>query len=325
MCRTTTPVATALLLVLGVAACASAGDRRSSSAKGQDDAAAQEIRCGGRTRTHLVHLPTGYNGSSPVPLVLSLHGRHGQGKDQAKLSGFDDVADRNGFIVVYPDGVGKSWNALHGTGKAEEQGVDDVEYIDTLIDDLMERYAIDPRRIYAAGMSNGGAFAHRLGCELSGRIAAIASVAGQMAPKLAAECKPSGPVAVIDFHGTRDRIVPYDGGKTKGGGELLSAPETADVWRSLNGCGDSSRQSLSKGKVKCQTSVGCSAPVTLCTVSGAGHTWPGGHQYLPRLLVGNTNRDVDASEMIWEFFAANPKEARARRGSGRTSPDSKKE
>lgn len=320
-------VATVCALVLALlagAACATANQGGGSNKPQAGTDATEEIQFGGRTRTFIVHFPEGYSDQNPVPLVLSFHGRKGQGKNQAQLSGFDQVADRHGFIVVYPDGVGKSWNALHGTGDAEKLGVDDVGFVGALIDTLMERYTIDPRRVYASGMSNGGAFVHRLGCEMSDRFAAIASVAGQMAPELAAQCKPTDPVAVIDFHGTKDRIVPYDGGKTKGGGDLLSAPATAEYWRSINGCDKTSKETFSKGDVTCRTFTGGRAPVTLCTVKGTGHTWPGGYQYLPRILIGKTSRDVDASEMIWDFFAANPKLISPRRAPGRTAPEKTK-
>ncbi len=321
-------VATACTLALALltaAACAAATQGHGSKESQAGTDAIEEIQFDGRSRTFIVHFPKGYCDEKPVPLVLSFHGRHGQGKNQAKLSGFDEVADRHGFIVVYPDGVGKSWNALHGTGEAEELGVDDVGFVGALIDTMMERYKIDPRRIYASGMSNGGVFAHRLGCEMSERFAAIASVAGQMAPKMAEQCDPTDGVAVIDFHGTKDRIVPYDGGKTKGGGDLLSAPATAGVWRSVNGCDKNSKQTFAKGDVTCLTYTGGRAPVTLCTVKGTGHTWPGGYQYMPRILVGKTSRDVDASEMIWDFFAANPKLISPRRAPGRTAPKKPKD
>jgi polyhydroxybutyrate depolymerase len=261
---------------------------------------------GGLPRISLIHVPSGYDGKTPLPVVLSFHGRHGEGKDQQKLSHFDEVSDRHRFLVVYPDGIGKSWNALHGTGEAESRGVDDVGFVRALLDRLAERYVVDKNRIYASGMSNGGFFAHRLGCELSERFAAIASVAGQMSPALAKICRPQEPVAVLDIHGTADRIVPYKGGKTDGGGSLLSAEETVSIWRRLNKSAGEG-ETTTNGQVVCRTYQGGTAPVRFCTVTGAGHTWPGGFQYLPRLLVGATNRDVDASEMIWQFFAENPK------------------
>jgi polyhydroxybutyrate depolymerase len=265
-----------------------------------------DLKHGGINRTSLVYVPSSYDGKTPVPLVLSFHGRHGEGKDQAKLSDLHKVGERKGFIVVYPDGVGKSWNALHGTGDAEARGIDDVGFVDALLDKLAERYKIDPNRIYASGMSNGGFFAHRLGCERSTRFAAIATVAGEMSPALAKICRPQRPIPVLIIHGTKDRIVPYAGGTTEGGGSLLSADKTAETWSQLNRCSGGLKETMHKGDVTSRSYQGCHAPVTLCTVEGAGHTWPGGDQYLPRLLVGNTNRDVNASEMIWEFFAANP-------------------
>jgi polyhydroxybutyrate depolymerase len=272
-----------------------------------------EVKHGGMTRTSLVYVPSGYDGKKAVPLVLSFHGRHGQGKDQASLTELHKVGERHGFIVAYPDGVGKSWNAKHGTGEAEARGVDDVGFVDALLATLSERFKIDPNRIYASGMSNGGFFAHRLGCERSTRFAAIATVAGEMAPALESVCKPEEPIPVLIIHGTRDRIVPFAGGKTDGGGSLLSAEKTAEVWSRLNDARGQAKETFKKGKVTCRSYQDGRAPVTLCSVEGAGHTWPGGDQYAPRLLVGTTNNDVNASEMIWEFFDANPRGSRKSR------------
>jgi len=316
-------ILTIIALVFGLCtaiACASGAEGHDASGAASGVDVHGEIEHGGYTRTYMVHVPKGYSADTPVPLVLSFHGRHGQGEGQAKLTGFSEVADRHGFIVVYPDGIEKSWNAMHGAGPAQEKGVDDVGFVEALIDRLQADYAIDPKRVYAAGMSNGGFFSHRLGCELSPRLAAIASVAGEMGPELAKVCQPEYPIAVLDIHGTKDRIVPYDGGETKGGGELLSVEDTVDVWRQLNDCALRSDVTLEKGDVVCRTFRECTAPVEQCTVEGAGHTWPGGYQYLPRLLIGTTNRDVDASELIWEFFENNPKRISVRQGSERKQP-----
>jgi polyhydroxybutyrate depolymerase len=141
-----------------------------------------------------------------------------------------------------------------------------------------------------------------------------------MAPELAEICTPQEPVAVLDIHGTKDRIVPYEGGSTRGGGDSLSAEVTVARWRRINQCSPATEVTLEEGDVQCTTFRDCAAPVALCRVEGGGHTWPGGHQYLPRLLVGPTNRDVDASEMIWQFFAANPKACEPPRGSRTRHP-----
>jgi polyhydroxybutyrate depolymerase len=284
----------------------SAGDTP-PMAEGPSSPEVMEVKHGGLTRTALVYVPSRYDGKTPIPLVLSFHGRHGQGKDQANLSELHKVGERKGFLVVYPDGVAKSWNAGVGTGDAADRGIDDVGFVDALMDKLAERYRIDPDRVYASGVSNGGFFVHRLACERSNRFAAIATVAGEMLPALAKDCRVASPVAVLIFHGTRDPYVPYKGGQTKGSGIALSSEEAANVWSRNNGSTGEWKETFKKGDVHCRTSEGGRAPVRLCTVEGAGHTWPGGLQYMPKLLVGSTNRDVNASEMIWEFFEANPK------------------
>jgi polyhydroxybutyrate depolymerase len=283
--------------------------RRSGERRGEQRGGAErlELQHGGLKRTALLYVPSQYDGKSAIPLVLSFHGRHGEGKDQAELSDLHAVGERHGFIVVYPDGIAKSWNALHGSSGAEKQGVDDVKFVDALIDKLSERFRIDPDRVYASGMSNGAFFTHRLGCERSDRFAAIAAVSGAMAPALAERCKPHDPVAVVMFNGTNDRFAPYSGGSTRGGGAALSAEKTAEVWSRWNRCTGPMKETFRKGDVIGRSFEGCGAPVTLYTIEGAGHTWPGGHQYMARLLVGSTNRDITASEMMWAFFQENPK------------------
>lgn len=256
----------------------------------------------GRSRHALIRIPASYAGN-PVPLMVSFHGRHGTGEDQRDLTHFNDVSDTYGFIVAYPDGVEQSWNALHGTGEAEALGVNDVGYTRALLNALREKYQIDPKRMYASGFSNGGFFTERIGCELSDQFAAIASVAGPMATALEPICAPGRPVPILYFHGTADRIVPYNGGETGGGGSGLSAPATAQKWAGINQCSTVTVESFRKGQVACRSYTSCAAPVQLCTVTNAGHTWPGGLQYASAWLVGTTNRDVDASEMIWQFVS----------------------
>lgn len=259
----------------------------------------------GYTRRALVHVPPSYQGQ-PTPVVLSFHGRYGTGADQAQLTGFDALSDQHGFIVVYPDGVGRSWNAGYGTGYAEDHGIDDVGFVVALLGQIGAQWAIDAARLYACGMSNGSVFTHRLGCELAPTFAAIAGVAGPMATAQAPTCFPAAPMPTMVIHGTADPFVPYAGGVTDGGGSVLSAPATAQRWSEHNGCTSEPVISLRKRKVTCQLYEG-PAPVVLCTVKDGGHTWPGGYQYASVFLIGVTNRDINASELIWEFFAANPK------------------
>jgi polyhydroxybutyrate depolymerase len=263
---------------------------------------------GGRERSYVLHVPSNYHREKPTPLVLVFHGRLGTGRLMEHMTGFSDIADR-GFIVGYPDGIGRSWNAGHGVGLAESVGVDDVGFIARLIDDLSHELNIDPRRIYAAGMSNGGMFAYRLACELKGRIAAVASVAGPLPPEIAGSCHAAGAISVLHIHGTADRIVPWDGGETTSGGKILSVDATIQQWANASKCSDSPTVTFKKGSVECQSYRNCAheTEVSLCRVEGGGHTWPGSE--ISRLLqsaVGPTNQDVNATGMIWDFFSRHP-------------------
>ncbi len=258
----------------------------------------------GYTRTALVMVPSGYSNSTTVPLVLSFHGRSGDGKAQAWLTGLHDVGERNTFIVAYPDGIEGVWST---TSASDTGTADDVGYVDALIAKLSTQFNIDPDRVYASGMSLGGFFTHRLGCERSSRFAAIATVAGEMAPGLERVCAPTTPLAVLSFHGTADPIAPYGGGLALSGGFSLSAEQTAAAWGRLNQASGQTVETFRQGAVVCRTYQDGRAPVTLCSIELGGHTWPGGNEYAPESLVGPTNRDVSASEMLWQFFAAHPR------------------
>jgi len=172
-----------------------------------------ELEAGGRDRSYLVHVPPPA-ASGALPVVLSLHGGGGNARQHRRSTGMDAAADRDGYIAVYPNGSGRlgdlflTWNAGICCGYAQAQDVDDVGFISALLDDLGRRAAIDPRRIYAAGHSNGGMMAHRLGDELSGRIAAIASVAGARVPT----SRGGRAVPVLQIHSEDDPRALYHGG-----------------------------------------------------------------------------------------------------------------
>ncbi len=259
-------------------------------------------------RTYRLHIPRSYDSRQPTPLVLAFHGRLGTGKQMEKLTNLSGLADKRGFLVAYPNGVGRSWNAGHGTGKAEAQGVNDVKFTGRLIDSLGQTLNLDGRRVYATGFSNGAVFVHRLACELPEKIAAIAAVAGTMAPPIARTCQPHRPVAVLQIHGTADPIVLWEGGRTKGGGFVESVAATIAGWVARDGCAAQPEVSDIGGGVSCESyRPGLKAArVMLYRVEGGGHTWPGGYQYLPKKVVGDTNRSWDASEAIWDFFLSHP-------------------
>jgi polyhydroxybutyrate depolymerase len=216
------------------------------------------------------------------------------------------VAAREGFVVAYPDGIGRGWN----DGRAGVNGdVDDVAFIATLIDEIAADHAIDRSRVYVTGASNGGMMTYRIGCELSDRVAAIAPVIGNLPEEL--PCKPTAPLSVLAINGTADPLVPYNGGHVaRDRGQVLSAALSTLAFAHAAGCGaadptveepDVDTDDDSRTFV---TRYACPAPVqvSLITLGGAGHTWPGGVQYLPKLAIGGVSRDFDGAERIWEFF-----------------------
>ncbi len=270
-----------------------------------------ELKVDNIRRSYLLHIPRTYDSRQPTPLILAFHGRLGTGKKMEKLTNLSDLADKQGFIVVYPNGVGRSWNAGHGTGKAEAKGVDDVKFTVLLIDSLSQTLNIDRHRVYATGFSNGATFVHRLACELSEKIAAIAAVAGTMAPKIGRNCHPQRAVAVLQIHGDADPIVPWEGGLTGGGGIVESVAATIAGWVERNACTAKPEVANIGGRVIRASYRPCQKATTviLYRVEGGGHTWPGGHQYLPKKAIGETNRSWEASQAIWDFFMKHPMNA----------------
>jgi polyhydroxybutyrate depolymerase len=267
-----------------------------------------ELEVDNLRRSYRLHIPRTYDSRQPTPLVLAFHGRLGTGNKMEKLTNLSALADKQGFIVVYPNGVGRSWNAGHGTGKAEAKGVDDVKSTVMLIDSLSQTLNIDHQRVYATGFSNGATFVHRLACELSEKIAAIAAVAGTIAPKIGRNCSPQRPVAVLQIHGTADPVVPWEGGFTGGGGVVESVAVTIAGWVERNACTAKREVADLGGGVSRASYSSCreGTIVILYRVEGGGHTWPGGYQFLPKKIIGQTNRSWDASQAIWDFFMKHP-------------------
>jgi polyhydroxybutyrate depolymerase len=252
-------------------------------------------------------VPDSYQAERATMLVMNFHGLSSADWQEELLTRMDEASDARGFIVVYPAGVASSWNAGFCCGDAWTGGVDDVQFVRDLIAELGASYCLDPRRIYATGMSNGGFLSHRIGCELAGVVAAIAPVAGVLGlpPD---ECQPARPVPVLDFHGTADPLVPYDGGSPLIGVPVsgwLNFPPVADtmaVWRARNDCLTAPATIYAQGDATCVRWDG-HAPVVLCTIDGGGHTWPGG---VPIPTLGKTSTDISATDTMLDFFAANP-------------------
>lgn len=295
-------------LALTFAGLASAGTPRQAAAcedvnlapeRGQRD---ESLAFDGGTRYYRLYVPTNLDPAQPAPLVLSLHGFTSNPGQQQFFSKWDEIAEVENFIVVYPQGSGLPlrWNARIRLLNRGDQ-TDDVGFIRELIAHLSDEFCIDPARIYANGLSNGAGMSHRLACDLSDIIAAAGGVAGAY-PGANDECQPARPVPFIAFHGTEDPIVPYDGSAG------LPAVETwAADWAARNGCDGTTEAIAAVGAVRGLRYLNCpdSAEVVLYTVEGGGHTWPGGGE-IPPFLVGRTNQDVSASAIMWDFFKAHP-------------------
>ncbi len=277
---------------------------------------AAAIQSGGLERTYRAHLPTSYNATQSLPLVLVLHGGGGSGRGMNGLTNLNTLADEKDFIVVYPDGYQRHWGDGRGTSPSERDGVDDVAFISALIDHLSKDLRVDPRRVYATGISNGGFFSDRVGCGLANKIAAIAVVAATMPTNLAKTCQPARPLPVQIFHGSDDPFVPSAGGEVTIGdrGSILSISDTVTKWAALDGCTTAPAvvnlpQQVNDGtQVSRETYNGCrgGTEVIFYDIKGGGHTWPGGLQYLPVRIIGKTTRNLDATTVIWAFFQSHP-------------------
>ena len=291
----------------------------------QETSTTRSIILAGLERTYHIHIPASYDKANPIPLLIVLHGGGGTGEGMVKLTqgGFNILSEKEGVIVVYPDGIEKHWNdgRENLSYRAYREKIDDVGFISALIDHLAKEYNIDIKRVYVTGISNGALMSFRLGCELSEKITAIAPVAGLMPENLPARCLPLRPIPVLMISNTDDRLVPWEGGDIRFGrktfGRALSVQETVKYWIIHNQCSSSPSISMEPDRdpkdgtrVRKELYNRCreSSEVVLYAIEGGGHTWPGGHQYLPEWIIGKTSRDIDANEVIWEFFKKHGRE-----------------
>ncbi len=282
---------------------------------------ADSLSVDGVPRTYRVHIPPSYDRARAAPVVLAFHGVGMNSMAMLAMSGLNGLSDRKGFIVVYGDGVGNRWN--DGTG-----GADDIGYVSEVLKKLATRANIDQRRIYACGISNGGYFTQRLACTMPDRIAAAAVVASTMmaGPQMAGGNR----MPIVFFLGTEDPLLPWADGRTKGLGKLgeslglsglgsidnpmarmgglMSVPEMIGFWTNVNGCAGSPsvsqmpNQDPKDGTTVKKETYG-SGDVVVYVIDGGGHTWPGMIEVSTmKDLCGVTSQDIDASELMWEFF-----------------------
>jgi polyhydroxybutyrate depolymerase len=245
----------------------------------------------GVERSFLTFVPKSYDNSKPLPLVVNFHGGNSNATQQRQFSNMNPTADAKGFIVVYPEGLSGTWDA---GACCSQTKVDDVGFARAVVARMQELVCIDPQRVYATGMSNGGRMTYRVGCEAADVFAAIAPVAGiKSFPDLdnTPGCKPARPISLIDFQGTADeRHIQYQ-------------PGQIEEWISFNGCTDAAPQETFRmGEHYCSTYSQCKAgtTVTFCVVPDGGHCWPGSYP----CVLGDTSmpEELSANELMWQLF-----------------------
>lgn len=259
----------------------------------------------GLTRSYRVYRPAAVTGD--VPLVVTLHGGFGSGEQAEKSYGWDAEADQQHFVVAYPDGLHRAWNTGGGCcGQPAAMNVDDVGFIRALIDDIAAKISLDHARIYATGISNGGIMSYTLACQTT-----IFAAIGPDSATMLGPCPDPAPLSVIHIHGTADTRIPYQGGQGDGTARIdgPAIPAVNAKWRSIDHC--TTPSITTHGPVTTSVAV-CPAgrSVELITIAGAGHQWPGGAPKPPLQQV--LQRDppstaLDATSVIWQFFAAHPK------------------
>lgn len=266
----------------------------------------------GNGRSFIIYLPTGYNNAGKMPLIFSIHGGGGTPEDMIKLANFKNIADRDKVVLVFPAGIQNNWNDGRPT-TPNQLGINDVSFFNQICDYMIANYSVDELRIYATGISNGGFMSSRLGCELSNKIVAIAVDAATIeATTIAPNCNPVKSVPAIFIHGTNDNFAPFNGGTSTvgAGGTVLSHFQAIDKWVTINGCnttptitdlpdiandGTTIKRRIYSGGTN-------GSEVVSYVVLNGGHTWPQGFQYLPETIIGKTSQDMNACEVIWEFF-----------------------
>ena len=290
------------LTLLAVLICAYAGATKGT------------LEVDGRMRSYVQFIPETH-GPAPLPLVIALHGRFGAGESMARLTGFNRLAEQEDFIVLYPDGLNGEWNYVQGI-PGYPAGPDDTAFLDALVQRVSAEVAVDAKRIYVAGFSNGGFMAERLACSAPERYAAFAVVAAAGFGGMERVCPGREPVRILFIHGTFDRNIPFNGLARQVMGRsvriLLSVPDTLAFWAERGGCGSDiqaeklpSLRRVPETEVHTFTFAGCAegAALKLYTIGRGGHNWPGRPGLLPEEIAGTVSTELDASRVIWAFFA----------------------
>lgn len=265
-------------------------------------------------RTYFLYRPASFKQDGS--LVLALHGGGGEAAGMAAIDkgSFRQLADEKGFIVAYPQGVDKGWNDDRGVdiNTAHKENIDDVKFLEAVVNDVAKQDSIDMNHVYITGISNGGFMSLRVACD-STLFSGVAIVTASLPEKRIAPCKNQRrKVPLLFLNGTEDPLVPYDGGDVKfllsKRGKILSTPETVEYFRKQYDCSEMSLVRTIDEKIDDETTVEiyqAKCPNTklgLYKILGGGHTWPAGIQYLPESLIGRVSEEIQGSRVIWEFF-----------------------
>lgn len=264
--------------------------------------AVKSIDSGGLTRSYLLYLPPGYHSTAKDALVLNFHGHGSNAIQQAYRTAFTSLANRQGFIIAYPQGViGPDGSTGWATGLASRPEVNDVLFVSDLLSRLQATLCIDPLRIYATGFSNGGGMTNLLACTLDERIAAFAPVSGSF-PPAPGRCHPQRPVPMMEFHGTADHVVPYTGNHKR---SLPPISLWLQQWAARNGCTRGPINFYKSQDVIGEKWTACKGNATVIgyRILGEGHTWP---TVLFNIRTGNDVSTSSASALIWSFFQSHP-------------------
>ncbi|MBX9688051.1 MAG: hypothetical protein K2X27_15195 [Candidatus Obscuribacterales bacterium] len=280
----------------------------------------RHLQFAGLDRTYVLYLPPTYDGKKNLPLLFLLHGGGGIGKRMVGFTGFDQIASKEGLIIVCPNGYERHWNCgRENTGyKAHEKKIDDVGFISFLLSSLTKELKVDSSRVYVSGISNGAMMSYRLGLEIPDKIAAIAPVVGALPEPFSKLSWTGRPLPAIIINGTKDPLVPFNGGDVhfyrRKLGRVISVPQTVEFWAKHNKCNasptvtelhfDHSKSGLNVSKTEYKSCCN-DADIEFYAVEGGGHTWPRDSrmaQYLPAAVIGKACRDIDASVLIWDFF-----------------------
>ena len=283
----------------------------------------------GYERTYYIYTPKSYIPSRAVPLVLVFHGDNGSGRSISNVTRFNELAEQQGFIVVYPDGIDQKWRLR----KNNKKNIDDVAFVDNLLTHLHQVRNIDRTRIYATGFSKGGIFTQVLACQLSDKIAAFASVAGSMPVHQQQKCQPLAPVSMLMINGTNDKSVYYQGDEESQKGALVSVREAVSFWREQNQCPAAPTTNVifvpenqsSNSKVKTYAYSDCrngSEILHLAVVNG-GHLWYGGASQDENINKFNKNLGLNSTQIIWNFFQHHSLSSSPTRGQPHSNSNSK--